>query len=630
MTNEGEWTSEEKKALLCLVKKHTITSIVCSLKKIAVKMHKSGNGKPLQEIAEATKLSTEDINKLLHTDTSDNQYAEWDIDQDRWLRKYIVKHGVSNCASKMGRLDTEIERRLLYLAMKDIDTNIPIETVCNQLCLNKQDFQNKLKCMDTYVSLEDIDKITSEPPYYVVLNGRRNGVYSEPDGYKMATIGVEGGRYKKCNSFEDISKYMGITYKTTEVVDIENKPEIILSPEQNKVIENVLLGKNILLLGSAGVGKSLVIKHITKLCKEKNISIGITSSTGCSAILIDGKTIHSFLGIGLATYSPVNLAKNLYNKNKKKYQELQNLDILLIDEISMLDAELLTKISKYLSVVRNDENPFGGVQIIFSGDFYQLPPVNGMFAFKSDIWDSLNLSCHILTKIYRQEGDQVFQGILERAKYSSITDDDIEILKKCNGQFFRDDVKPTSLYPINSKVDKINNEEYNLLKDNEIEYKTLYSSKESKTYCDSIKVPASIKLKKGAQVMVTRNIDTDAKLANGTRGVVTEAFEDYVVIKTIYGDRAIKHFECVNNNDKKLKYSIMPLTLAWALTIHKAQGVTLDCCTIDIGKSLFEYGQAYTALSRVKNLKGLCVTSIEKTAFRTHKDVIDFYRNLLK
>lgn len=628
MADVGEWTSEEEKELLCLVKKHTITSIVSRLKTIAVEMYKSGNGKPLQEIAESTKLLTEDINKLLHTNTLQNQYAEWDIDQDTWLKKYINKHGVSKCASKMGRLESEIQRRLLYLAMKAIDNNIPIETVCSELCLNKEDFQNKLKCMDTYVSLEDIDKITSEPPYYVVLNGRRNGVYSDSEGFKMATIGVEGGKYKKCNTFEDMCKYMGITYTNTEVLQ-EDKPEIVLSPEQNKVIEDVLLGKNILLLGSAGVGKSFVIKHITKLCKEKNISIGITSSTGCSAILIDGKTIHSYLGIGLASSSPAYLAKNLYNKNKKKLQELQNLDILLIDEISMLDAELLTKISKYLSIVRNDENPFGGVQIIFSGDFYQLPPVHGMFAFKSEIWDSLNLSCHILKKIYRQEGDQVFQGILERAKYSSITDEDIEILKKCNGQFFRDDVKPTSLYPINATVDKINNEEYNLLEGNEIEYKTLYSSKESKAYCDSIKIPASIKLKKGAQVMVTRNIDTDSKLANGTRGVVTYVFQDYVVIKTIYGDRAIRLFECVNNNDKKIKYSIMPLTLAWALTIHKAQGVTLDCCTIDIGKSLFEYGQAYTALSRVKNLKGLCVTSIEKTAFRTHKDVTHFYKNLL-
>lgn len=620
MTNVRELTSEAEQQLQSLVKNYSITSIVSSLKNIGVEMYKSGNKKALQEIAELTK---EDIDTLVHVDT--NQYAEWDEEQDKWLKKYISKYGVSKCASKMGRLDSEIDKRLLYLAMKDIDNNIPIEILCNQLCLNKEDFQNKLKAMDTYVSLEDTDKITSDPPYYVVLNGRRNGVYSDSDGFKMATIGVEGGRYKKCNTIEDMRKYIGITYKSTEVA----QPEIILSPEQSKVIEDVLLQKNILLLGSAGVGKSLLIKHITKICKERDISIGITSSTGCSAILIDGKTIHSYLGIGIATSSPTVLAKNTHYRNKKKFQELQNLEILLIDEISMIDAELLTKISKYLSIIRNEfSKPFGGLQIILSGDFYQLPPVHGEFAFKSEIWDYLDLSCHILKKIYRQEGDTVFQGILERAKYSSTTDEDIEILKKCNGQFFTDDVKPTSLYPINATVDKINNEEYNLLKCKEIEYKTLYLSKESKAYCDSIKVPESIKLKKGSQVMVTRNIDTGSKLANGTRGVVTELFEDYVCIKTIYGDRAIRRFECINNNDKKIKYSIMPLTLAWALTIHKAQGVTLDCCTIDIGKSLFEYGQAYTALSRVKNLKGLCVTSIEKTAFKTHNDVTNFYERL--
>jgi hypothetical protein len=173
----------------------------------------------------------------------------------------------------------------------------------------------------------------------------------------------------------------------------------------------------------------------------------------------------------------------------------------------------------------------------------------------------------------------------------------------------------------------INNEEYNRLKENEMEYKTAYSNKESKSYCDNIGVPGILKLKIGAQVMVTRNVNSELKLANGTRGVVVNMFPDYVVIQTLHGCREIRPFECINENDKHLVYSVIPLKLAWAVTIHKAQGVTLDCCKIDIGESLFAYGQAYTALSRVKNLNGLCIISITKSAFKTHPDVLEFYRD---
>ena len=640
MDNVGKsWTSDSEQLLLALIKtndvavcaqklKRTDGAVIARLKKIALEMHK--DGKSLADIVAETMIPTDTLENMIYLFELPNYNAPWDSEQDAWLKKYIKKLGANECASKMGRALSEINKRVLVIAIEDASNNIPIEKVCNNLRLSVEDLQRKLNAMKNFVSLEQLE--TVEPPYYVVLNGRFNGIYSDIEGLDMATVGVENTKYKKCATIEDARKYIGynvatIEYKAHTVIE-NHTTDIILSDEQNKVIDAVFTGKNILLLGSAGVGKSLLIKHIALLCKDRDISICITSSTGCSAVLINGRTIHSYLGIGLGKDSPKELARSLFYKNKKKAKELQELQILLIDEISMLDGDLLKKISEYLSVVRNSQKPFGGIQTILSGDFYQLPPVSGSFAFKSDIWESLNFSCHVLTKIYRQDGDVIFQGILERAKTSSVTDDDIKILKACKGQTFKADVKPTCLSPINAAVDIINKEAYDLLEGVEMVYNTVYSTKESKSYCESTKVPAFIKLKVGAQIIVTRNVSNDLKLANGTRGVVIELHKDYVVIMTLYGVRNVTRFECINDNDKRLLYHIMPIALAWAITIHKAQGVTLDCCSIDIGDRLFACGQAYTALSRVKSLNGLCVTNISKSAFKTHPDVIEFYKNI--
>lgn len=658
MANVGKpWTSEQEQELLNKVKILSINdcavvfgrtegALNSRLSKIALEMYK--NGSSVEEICNATTLSTELVKRNIYIDGLPNYKAEWDEHQDIWLKKYIQKFGIDKCACKMGRLDSEIKDRLLCIAINDTSNGFSIEDVCSRLCLSIEHVEKSIQIMNDYIPFSELDKIQYEPPYYAVLNGRNKGVYKYMNGVHMAVLGIEYPRYKKCKTLDDVRQYIrfevdkDLTHVSEEQQDVtcpdmvndnkQNTPPlpsaVSLSEEQQRVVDDVFSGKNVLLLGSAGVGKSFIIKHITRICKQRGINIGITSSTGCSAVLIDGRTVHSYLGIGLAKESPMSLAKNIFYKNKKKATDLQKLDILLIDEISMLDAELLTKISKYLSILRDNIKPFGGVQIILSGDFYQLPPVKGEFAFKSEVWSSANMACHVLKKIYRQEGDIVFQGILERAKDANITDEDIKVLEECKGRTFKTDVKPTSLYPNNATVDKINNEAYNLLIGREMVYNTVYSSKESKAYCDSIKVPESVKLKVGTQVMVTRNVNTELKLANGTRGVVSQMYNDCVIIKTLYGDRSISRFECVNENDKHLKYAVMPLALAWALTIHKAQGVTLDCCTIDIGKTLFEYGQAYTALSRVKSLTGLSVVNIEKSAFKTHSDVIDFYKKI--
>ena len=600
------WSHDEEQHLLSLLKskntindcssilKRTPSAITSRLQKIAIELFKTV---PIDVIHTITTLPID----ILQIITLPNHNAEWDLHQDEWLQKYHKIYGTTECAAKMGRSVSEIERRLFYFEIEDYIKGKPVSN-------------DKIECIEEYIALNDYDKLI-EPPFYVVLNGRRKGIYQSKEGFQIATIGFKNAKYKKCDTVKEVIEYIGVEKKTT----------IVLSEEQEKVIEDVFLKKNVLLLGSGGTGKSTLIKELTRRCKEQHINIGITASTGSAAVLIDGKTVHSYLGIGLAKDSPTVLASTLFFKYKKKAIELKDVQILLIDEISMINAELLTKISKFLSIVRKDERLFGGLQIILSGDMYQLPPVQGSMVFNATIWDELNFTKHILTKIFRQEHDLQFQEILERSKQGAdvLTDTDITILKGCKGQHFKDDIKPTCLYATNSKVDVMNTEEYEKLLTTEVCYETRYSNKESKTYCDAVGIRAFIKLKIGTQVMVTHNVSDVLKLANGTRGVVIELFNDCVIIRTLYGDREIRHVDCVNED---YKYSIMPLKLAWAITIHKAQGVTLDCCKIDIGTSLFAYGQAYTALSRVKDLNSLCVMHVSKSAFKTHPDVIAFYK----
>jgi ATP-dependent DNA helicase PIF1 len=617
------WTIAEEEHLLSLLQNSktlddcgvTLNRSVCALtarlEKIALDLYKTD--KSLAHIQMITKLPIEHIEKITYLYNLPNHNAEWDDKQDNWLRKYIGKYGSNDCANKMGRTESEIDARILSLAIDDYPAKISTTI---------ENFEEKIALMKNYIPFDELDKI-GEPPYYVVLTGRHKGVYNTVEGSRMSTVGYKNAKYKKCNSTDELHKYIG-----TQIKKPSNFPNVVLSDEQENVIKEVLEGKNILLMGSGGTGKSTLIKHIMQMCNERTIPIGITASTGSAAVLIDGKTVHSFLGIGLAKESARSLASSLLFKYKKKAKELKELEILLIDEVSMIDGGLLTKISEYLSIIRNDTRHFGGLQLILSGDMYQLPPVQGTLVFNAAIWDELELCPHILTKIYRQENDIQFQEILERAKLGAVTNEDIDILKQCKGQYFTADIKPTCLYPTNAKVDIVNTQEYHLLKEPEMEYPTLYSNKESKTYCDNIGIVSVLKLKIGTQVMVTRNVNAELKLANGTRGVVVHMLPDCVVIQTLYGNREIRRFDCINDNDKTLAYSLMPLKLAWAVTIHKAQGVTLDCCKIDIGESLFAYGQAYTALSRVKDLKGLCVINIVKSAFKTHPEVLAFYKKL--
>ena len=279
--------------------------------------------------------------------------------------------------------------------------------------------------------------------------------------------------------------------------------------------------------------------------------------------------------------------------------------------------------------IKNNDFPFGGIQMILVGDFYQLPPINGDYCFISESWNKLSLSTVILTELIRQKDDNKLQLILEEIRNGKPTKETIETLKELKETvFLNKEIKPTRLYPINVNVDKINiNEFKKLLKKNNddvIEYKA-FSNKGDKT--DSYDITLTI----GAQIMVIRNISIENKLFNGTRGIVVDLDKTSVIIKDINNDiHKIEYYTDINQNDKTRHISFMPLKLAYAMSIHKSQGASIDFLEIDLGDDIFISGQLYTALSRATNINNIKILNISKNSFILNKKVKNFYESIKK
>ena len=400
-----------------------------------------------------------------------------------------------------------------------------------------------------------------------------------------------------------------------------------MNQEQRHAFDLVTSGKNVFITGSAGTGKSFTIDAIREWYKNANIPFGITSSTGISAVNIKGKTLHSFLGIGIGNSSAI----DLYMKAKKfkhLMDRLREIKLLVIDEISMISSELFDKVSEYLQIVRKCQVPFGGIQLVLCGDLFQLPPVNGDFCFKSATWNIMDIETCNLKTIVRQKDDHIFQSILENARYGICTDEHLELLKNQRNQQFGE-LKPTMLYSTNVNVDAINIQEYNKLETAEREYKTDYSkNKNTQFWAERLQIPSSVRLKINTQVMITVNISTEEGYVNGTRGMVTDFTDDGPIVLLKDGTQLIiTPWTICDDDDPTIRVSYIPLKLAYALTIHKSQSLTLDAAVIDIGQNIFEYGQAYTALSRVRDIKSVRILNVLKKSFKTHPDVLQYFSN---
>lgn len=401
----------------------------------------------------------------------------------------------------------------------------------------------------------------------------------------------------------------------------------MLSNKQKNVIQSILNGDTIFLTGSPGTGKSFVLQVIMPKLFHKNV--GITATTGCAAINVGGTTIHSFFKLKPDTNVSKHIAK-LTSTKCDTYKKIRDLDILIIDEVSMLDSILCNTISDILKACKNTDRVFGGIQMIFVGDFFQLPPITNNFCFLSSSWIELNPKIIELTELIRQTDDKLFQLILAKLRFGKLTKQIYDILIK-NKEITFADIKPTRLYPNNVDVDKINQKEIKKLLVNEPKSNT-FVAYFTKVANDSLKQKLNeytIFLCVGSQVMITRNISIENELVNGTRGVVVDINKSSCFVKTLNGlIHEINYYpqEYKNNYVKNLTIMFMPIKLAYALTIHKSQGSTIDYLEIDLGSKIFEYGQGYTALSRGKKLENIKIISLHCDSFKVHPNVIKWYQ----
>lgn len=436
------------------------------------------------------------------------------------------------------------------------------------------------------------------------------------------------------------------------------------SREQQIAYNKYIEGKNIFITGPGGTGKTALIRHIQKDAHKKCIDIQVCALTGCAAVLLEckAKTVHSWAGIGLGNGTIDNMVNRII-KNRYAKATWKETDILIIDEVSMMSFKLFEMLDAIGKAVRRNHKPFGGIQVIFSGDFYQLPPVGNKdepdttrFCFESPLWfETFELQNHVnLCKIFRQS-DPIYQRILNQIREGRLKRSSNETLLQKVGREIPPDcqIRPTKLFPTRNKVDYINNTEMNNLKGKEYEYKIKYHSDlemsvaeknirmgytkeqiqtelmylQSNLRCDEI-----VKLKIGAQVMCIVNIQLDNGdiLCNGAQGIVVDISpQGLPTVKYRNGYQMTMSYHIwASETIPGIGVSQVPLILAWALTIHKSQGSSLDIAEVDAGSGIFECGQTYVALSRVKSLEGLYLCSFDVKRIRVNKKVQDFYEVL--
>ena len=436
-----------------------------------------------------------------------------------------------------------------------------------------------------------------------------------------------------------------------------------LNVKQRQAFDAIAAGHSIFLTGPGGTGKSFLLKHIFEdIPKQTGRTIALTALTGCAALLLDSKakTLHSWAGIGLGTDS-VPLLVSSIRKSRRAHMRWIATDILVIDEISMMTPELFEKLDELgRKLRRNETRPFGGIQLVLVGDFFQLPPVtksdeqeDTAFVFESPVWKTLNLQIHELDEIVRQK-DLKFQQVLNEARRGELTKPSLKILSKRMGLDTKDQlIQPTLLFTRRAQVDEINMSHLRKLTTDRHFFKaaTVFLPK-AETQGLSDKDPLVLKavakldgnaqytpeliLAIGAQVMLVTNMDPESGLVNGSRGVVTgfqkinadgtETVCDLPTVRFRNGlELPIPHSTWEVSDYPGVMRRQIPLRLAYAITIHKSQGATLDCALVDVGPKTFEFGQAYVALSRVKDIESLYIHDLEATAFKAHPKVKEFY-----
>ncbi len=385
--------------------------------------------------------------------------------------------------------------------------------------------------------------------------------------------------------------------------------------KQEKALAILKSGRNVFLTGSAGTGKTYLLNQFIQHLKDARLKVAITASTGIAATHIKGVTIHSWSGIGIKEKLTPKEIDNL-RRNEQFMDRIKGTDVLIIDEISMLHKNQLNAIHYVLETCLNDPRPFGGLQIVVCGDFFQLPPVGNRsesskdkFCFMSEAWRFAGFNICYLTEQYRQTNTQL-SGILNEIRSRNISKSTIDLLNQAKNTTFSKKITPTKLYTHNIDVDKINLQKLDELdtKEDYFKAKTKGDKKLIYTLKKQVLAPEHLELKIGAKVMFVKN-NPEKNIVNGTLGkVIRFSVKDYPVVKTFDGKTITVYKENWSIDDEHgeplASFKQIPLRLAWAITIHKSQGMTLDAVEMDLSKT-FERGQGYVALSRLKDINNL-------------------------
>jgi ATP-dependent exoDNAse (exonuclease V) alpha subunit len=404
---------------------------------------------------------------------------------------------------------------------------------------------------------------------------------------------------------------------------------------QEQTLEILKMGQNVFLTGSAGSGKTYLLNQYIAYLKENNIPVAVTASTGIASTHMDGRTIHSWSAIGISS----SLSKKEFNKiiyNEDIQKRINDTKVLIIDEISMLDAKRFDLIELVCRTIRKKPTPFGGLQVILCGDFFQLPPVPTRgepppeFAFNSYAWAKLNIIVCYLQEQFRQE-DGRFLDLLNDIRNSKTTPSTRAILMERDQVSIEGITKPTKLYANNRTVNALNDFELAQIDSKEHEHNMTSSGdpeliRELKKTCLA---PQKLILKKGAFVMFVKNNYREDNLigdyVNGTLGIVIGFNKDdgFPIIKKRNDEKIIatpRSWIIEEDEVELARITQIPLRLAWAITIHKSQGMSLDYAEIDLGKAFTE-GMGYVALSRVRTLNGIKLMGLNDLALIVNSTV---------
>lgn len=448
-----------------------------------------------------------------------------------------------------------------------------------------------------------------------------------------------------------------------------------LSEQQQHAYDKFCNGENLFITGPGGTGKTKLVKHLLEFSAENNKKTAVCAMTGCAAVLLNcnARTLHSWSGIKLARGDKDDVIESVL-KSKSATKVWKSVKVLILDEVSMLSKKIFEIIEEIARRARNSPEPFGGIQVVFTGDFYQLPPVGNnsepeteQFCFESTIWNEVfKQENHIeLTTMFRQS-DPEYIEILRQIRIGKLEEEKVKILQDYVNRKYDSEKHngciPTKLFPLRTQADFVNNSMFAKIKEKEfifeIERKT-----DCKLFIDSNKpfpvelsqkcgklsqreidfelqhlinnIPCQqvLRIKKGAAVMCLINLDMENEICNGSQGVVIDINESgkqaLPIVRFSNGIiKTIQPHYWQSDEYPTVAIGQYPLSLAWAMTIHKIQGATLSLAEMDLGFSIFEYGQTYVALSRIQSLDGLYLSAFHANKIKANPKVNAFYKRI--